>query len=52
MKKILYSYRIHGLIEVPDDATDEEIERLALSHMVNEYVCDGTLDWIETKREC
>lgn len=28
MKKILYSYRIHGMIEVPDDATDEEVEHL------------------------
>ena len=45
MKKILYSYRISGTIEVPDDATDEEVERLVLSELSDEYICDGTLYW-------
>ena len=49
MKKIFYSYRIHGAVEVPDDATDEEIERLILSYMGDGYICDGTLDWEEIK---
>ena len=45
MKKILYSYRISGTIEVPDDATDEEVERLVFSELSDEYICDGTLYW-------
>ena len=45
MKKILYSYRISGMIEVHDDATDEEVERLVLSELSDEYICDGTLYW-------
>lgn len=51
MKKVLYSYRIHGLIEGPDDATDEEVERLILSGLGGGYMCDGTLDWEEISRE-
>ena len=51
MKKIFYSYRIHGTIEVPDDATDEEVERLILSGLSDGYICDGTLDWEEISRE-
>lgn len=51
MKKILYSYRISGTIEVPDEATDEEVERLVLSGLSDGYICDGTLDWEETDRE-
>lgn len=47
MKKVFYTYRIHGTIEVPDDATDEEVERLILSGLSDGYVCDGTLDWEE-----
>lgn len=47
MKKIFYSYRIHGLIEVPDDAMDEEVERLIFSGLSDGYICDGTLDWEE-----
>ena len=38
MKKISYSYRIFGTIEVPDDATDEEVERLILSGL-SELFC-------------
>lgn len=44
MKKIFYTYRIHGTIEVPDDATEEEVERLILSGLSDGYICDGTLD--------
>lgn len=51
MKKIFYAYRIHGMIEVPDDATDEEVERLILSGLSDGYICDGTLDWEEIDRE-
>ena len=47
MKKIFYTYKIHGLIEVPDDATDEEVERLILSGLSDGYICDGTLEWEE-----
>ena len=47
MKKIFYTYRIHVTIEVPDDATNEEVERLILSGLSNGYICDGTLDWEE-----
>lgn len=46
-EEILYSYRISGMIEVPDDATDEEAERLILSGLSDGYICDGTLDWEE-----
>lgn len=45
--KILYSYRIHGTIEVPDDATDEEVEYLILSGLSDGYICEGTLNWEE-----
>lgn len=51
MKKILYNYHISGTIEVPDDATDEDIERLILSGLSNGYICDGFLDWEEINRE-
>ena len=51
MKKILYSYRISGTTEVPDDATDEEVERLVFSELSDGYICDGTLDWEEISRE-
>lgn len=51
MKKIFYSYRIHGAIEVPDDAIDEEVEHLILSGLSDGYMCDGTLDWEEISRE-
>lgn len=51
MKKIFYSYRIHGTIEIPDDATDEEVEHLILSGLSDGYICDGTLDWEEISRE-
>lgn len=51
MKKVFYTYRIHGTIEVPDDATDEEIERLVLSGLSDGYICDGTLDWEEINRK-
>lgn len=51
MKKILYSYCISGTIKIPDDATDEEVERLVLSGLSDGYICDGTLDWEETDRE-
>lgn len=51
MKKILYSYHISGTIEVPDYATDEEVERLVLSELSDGYICDGTLDWEEIIRE-
>lgn len=51
MKKIFYVYKIHGTIEVPDDATDEEVERLILSELSNRYICDGTLDWEEINRK-
>lgn len=47
MKKIFFTYSSSGMIEVPDDATDEEIGRLVLSGLSNGYVCDGTLDWEE-----
>ena len=50
MKKIFYTYKIHGLIEVPDDTTDEEMERLIFSGLSDGYICDGTLDWEEIKR--
>ena len=51
MKKILYSYSVSGTIEVPDDATDEEAERLILSVLSDGYICDGTLDWEEIDRD-
>lgn len=51
MKKISYSYRINGMIEVPNDVTEEEVERLILSGLSNGYICDGTLDWEEIDRE-
>ena len=47
MKKILYSYRISGTIEVPDDATDEEVERLILSELSYGHTYDGILGWEE-----
>lgn len=47
MKKIFYVYKNHGTIEVPDDATEEEVERLILSGLSDGYICDGTLDWEE-----
>lgn len=47
MKKIFYSYHIHGVIEVPNDVTDEEIERLIFSDVDNRYLCDGALVWTE-----
>lgn len=47
MKKVFYTYRVHGTIEVPDDATEEEVERLVLSGLSDGYICDGTLDWEE-----
>lgn len=31
MKKIFYTYKIHGLIEVPDDVTDEDDEYYYMS---------------------
>lgn len=51
MKKIFYSYCSYGKIEVPEDSTDEEVERLILSELSNGYICDGTLDWEEIDRE-
>lgn len=51
MKKIFYTYKIHGMIEVPDDATEEEVEHLIFSGLSDEYICDGTLDWEEINRE-
>lgn len=47
MKKIFYSYHIHSAIEVPDDATDEEIEHLIFSDVDNRYLYDGALVWIK-----
>lgn len=47
MKKIFYAYRIHGVIEVPNDATDEEAEHLILFRLSDGYICDGTLEWEE-----
>lgn len=47
MKKIFYAYKIHGTIEVPDDATEEEVERLILSGLSDGYIFGGTLDWEE-----
>lgn len=46
-KKIFYAYRIHGVIEVPNDATDEEAKHLVLSRLSDGYICDGTLEWEE-----
>lgn len=51
MKKIFYSYCTYGTIEIPNDATDEEIERLILSGLSDGYICDGTLDWEEINKE-
>ena len=47
MKKILFTHNISGMIEVPDDITDEEIGSLVLSGLSNGYICDETLDWEE-----
>lgn len=47
MKKIFFTHNISGMIEVPDDTTDEEIGSLALSGLSNGYICDETLDWEE-----
>ena len=49
MKKIVCTSQIHVRMEVPDDATDEEVERLVLSGLSDGYICDGTLDWEEIK---